>query len=56
MTTLRTPQPESAIINGRVVTTSLAVSNYFTKRHERVLDRFFETSNVPLNLLNTILC
>ncbi|EFG0187987.1 peptidase [Escherichia coli] len=31
--------PEITIINGRVVTTSLAVSNYFTKRHERVLDR-----------------
>ncbi|EES6096842.1 peptidase [Escherichia coli] len=31
--------PEITIINGRVVTTSLAVANYFTKRHERVLDR-----------------
>ncbi|MBA8261101.1 Rha family transcriptional regulator [Escherichia coli] len=40
MTTLPTlSQPEITIINGRVVTTSLAVSNYFTKRHERVLDR-----------------
>ncbi len=32
-------QPDITIINGRVVTTSLAVANYFTKRHERVLDR-----------------
>ncbi|EEQ6362146.1 Rha family transcriptional regulator [Escherichia coli] len=40
MTTLPTQShPEITIINGRVVTTSLAVSNYFTKRHERVLDR-----------------
>ncbi len=40
MTTLPTKShPEITIINGRVVTTSLAVSNYFTKRHERVLDR-----------------
>ncbi len=31
--------PEITIINGRAVTTSLAVANYFTKRHERVLDR-----------------
>ncbi|MFZ8096354.1 Rha family transcriptional regulator [Escherichia coli] len=39
MTTLPTQShPEITIINGRVVTTSLAVSNYFTKRHERVLD------------------
>ncbi|MDZ4894060.1 peptidase [Escherichia coli] len=40
MTTLP-PQshPEITIINGRVVTTSLAVANHFTKRHERVLDR-----------------
>lgn len=40
MTTLPTQShPEITIINGRVVTTSLAVANYFTKRHERVLDR-----------------
>ncbi|EOT9032491.1 Rha family transcriptional regulator [Escherichia coli] len=32
-------QPEIAIVDGRAVTTSLAVANYFTKRHERVLDR-----------------
>ncbi|TQN81315.1 UNVERIFIED_ORG: Rha family phage regulatory protein [Citrobacter freundii] len=31
--------PEITIINGRVVTTSLAVANYFAKRHERVLDK-----------------
>lgn len=40
MTTLPTQShPEITIINGRVVTTSLAVANYFTKLHERVLDR-----------------
>lgn len=40
MTTLPTQShPEITIINGRVVTASLAVANYFTKRHERVLDR-----------------
>lgn len=40
MTTLPTQShPEITIINVRVVTTSLAVANYFTKRHERVLDR-----------------
>ncbi|EFE8778554.1 peptidase [Escherichia coli] len=38
-TTPTQTHPEITIINGRVVTTSLAVSNYFTKRHERVLDR-----------------
>ncbi|WP_353655477.1 Rha family transcriptional regulator [Citrobacter sp. Cb027] len=40
MTTLPTQtHPEITLINGRVVTTSLAVANYFTKRHERVLDK-----------------
>ncbi|EFK6613054.1 TPA: peptidase [Escherichia coli] len=40
MATFPTPShPDITIINGRVVTTSLAVANYFTKRHERVLDR-----------------
>ncbi|WP_201735916.1 Rha family phage regulatory protein [Escherichia coli] len=40
MTTFPTQShPDITIINGRVVTTSLAVANYFTKRHERLLDR-----------------
>lgn len=40
MTTLPTQShPEITIINGRVVTTSLAVANYFSKRHDDVLKR-----------------
>lgn len=31
--------PEITIVNGHAVTSSLAVADYFTKRHERVLDK-----------------
>ncbi|HGF2325692.1 TPA: ash family protein, partial [Escherichia coli] len=40
MTTLPTlSQPEIAIVDGQAVTSSLAVADFFSKRHERVLDR-----------------
>lgn len=32
-------QPEITVINGQAVTSSLAIADYFTKRHERVLDK-----------------
>lgn len=32
-------QPEVTIFNGQAVTSSLAIADYFTKRHERVLDK-----------------
>ena len=32
-------QPEIAVINGQAVTSSLAIADYFIKRHERVLDK-----------------
>ncbi|EOZ5295801.1 Rha family transcriptional regulator [Escherichia coli] len=32
-------QPEITIQNGRAVTTSVAIANFFDKRHERVIDK-----------------
>ncbi|EFG0194701.1 hypothetical protein BK846_004251 [Escherichia coli] len=32
-------QPDVTIINGRAVTTSVAIADFFDKRHERVLDK-----------------
>nr|EHY3076118.1 Rha family transcriptional regulator [Escherichia coli] len=40
MTTIPTlSQPEITIQNGRAVTTSVAIANFFDKRHERVIDK-----------------
>ncbi|ECT1023181.1 transcriptional regulator [Salmonella enterica] len=38
-TTLTLSHPEVTIENGRAVTTSVAVAEFFAKRHERVLDK-----------------
>jgi phage regulatory protein, rha family len=38
-TTLTLSQPDVTIKNGRAVTTSVAIAEFFGKRHERVLDK-----------------
>ncbi|WP_434801550.1 ash family protein [Serratia symbiotica] len=43
-------QPEIAVINGQAVTTSLAIADYFSKRHDDVLKRYVHSSVPPSSL------